>query len=446
MIIRMHKLSTIFFLNLLILFLSATVFGQRDLQKMNRLNSEMPPAMDINEDRVQANGIKRIEGKHVVLYTDIRDREDVDELVTVFDLAVDQWCEYFEISKEKTAGWQVSAFLIEDRKRFDAARLFPVDLPDFPAGYNRGHHMWVYLQPGDYYTRHLLLHEGTHSFMQWFLGGSGSPWYSEGMAEMLAVHRWHEGQLQLNYLLKDKTEAEFWGRVKIIRDDYKSNQALTLEDVFRFKNQNFRTVRYYAWSWAACQFFSQHPLSQAQFANLKTNASDVTPNFDRKFFRTIATDMDQLNRDWKLFISEMNYGTQVNQLTMSDAIDAGDDSDSFRIDATRGWQMSKFEIQKGKTYQLSASGRYQIANDGKPWPCEPGGVTLEYYRGYPLGMLMAGTLGKDKNVEGLLNPIAVGLSHTFTAERDGVLCFRINESPAEMGDNSGSLKVQVIEK
>lgn len=424
------------------LLLTSFSYGQRDLAHMREINPQMPEPMEINEERVIANGILRIEGKHVVLYTDLREQAEIVELVKVFDLAVPKWCEYFEVDPETTEGWQVSAFVIGDKKKFIAAGLFPKDLPEFPAGYNLHHNMWIYLQPGNYYTRHLLLHEGTHSFMQWFLRGSGPPWYSEGMAELLGVHRWQEGELELNYNLRNKEEAEYWGRVKIIREDIAAGDSRSLEDVFRMPNEAFRSVRNYAWSWAACKFFGEHPLSRAQFAELKSNANDLSREFSREFFRAVKNDWPQLKRDWQLFLADMDYGIQVSQLAITDV--AGQGGDVFSIDATRGWQKTTIEVKKGETYQINASGRFQVADDGTPWPCEPGGVTIEYFRGNPLGMLMAGIIGdEDEESDGLTEPTPIGLAGTFTATQDGNLCFRINESAAKLNDNSGSVQVRV---
>ncbi len=440
----MTKFYSILIIALTVLGCTSSTFGQRDLEAMKRLNSKMPPPMEIDEDLVDSCAIKRIESKYVVIYTDIRDRAEIDELGKVFDLGVEELCEYFEVDPAQLEGWQLSAFIIEDKTRFENANLFPDDLPDFPAGYNYGHHMWVYLQPGNYYTRHLLLHEGTHAFMQWNLGGSGQPWYSEGMAEMLGVHRWSDGQLKMNYRLRSKEEAEYWGRVKIINEDVAAGDAKILEQVFRIQNTAFRSVRSYAWAWAACKFFSQHPLSKAQFDNLRNNASELTNDFNIKFFRAIKNDLPQLRKDWQLFIHEMDYGIQVGQLSIFDAV-AGDDDSTFSIDATRGWQKTEFAVAKGKTYTISARGRYQIANQGEPWPCEAGGITIEYYRGHPLGMLMAGCLTDQQDVDGLIKQQPIGLQGTFTAKRDGIICFRVNESPARLDDNSGSLVVMIRE-
>ena len=440
----MFKRDFSLFLIIAVLFPAVLCSGQQDLVHMRELNPQMPEPMKIDEERVAANGILRIEGKHVVLYTDLREQPEIVELVKVFDRAVPLWCEYFEVDPEKANGWQVSAFVIGEKDRFIKAKLFPDDLPEFPAGFNLHHHMWIYLQPGDYYTRHLVLHEGTHSFMQWFLRGSGPPWYSEGMAELLAVHRWADGELQLNYNLRSKEEAAHWGRVKIIREDVAEGNSRSLEDVFRMPNQAFRSVRNYAWAWAACKFFGEHPLSRAQFAELESSANDLSREFSIQFYRAVKNDWPQLKGDWELFLAEMDYGIQISQLSITEV--AGEGGDVFSIDTTRGWQKSTVTVEKGKTYQINASGRFQVALDGTtPWPCEPGGVTIEYFRGHPLGMLMAGVVSGDEGQElgGLLEPTPIGLKGTFTATQDGKLCFRINESAAKLDDNSGSVIVRV---
>src|SRR5262249_14224219 len=137
------------------------------------------------------------------LYTDLPSSLAVDELPGVFDQAFLQWCAYFGIDEKDHADWRMTGYLIKDKVRFTAAGLLPDDLPPFLNGYCRGHEIWVYNQPSgnqtsDYYRRHLLLHEGTHGFMFTVLRGCGPPWYSEGMAELLATHRWADGRLQLN--------------------------------------------------------------------------------------------------------------------------------------------------------------------------------------------------------------------------------------------------------
>ena len=89
----------------------------------------------------------------------------------------------------------------------------------------------------------------------------------------------------------------------------------------------------------------------------------------------------------------------------------------------------------------------------KPWWCEPGGVTIRYYRGQPLGKLLgvvysaaAGAAAKNPNPiakNPFHHPIAIGLGTTITPRMDGVLLLKINDPPAELGDNAGCLELRI---
>ena len=59
------------------------------------------------------------------------------------------------------------------------------------------------------------------------------------------------------------------------------------------------------------------------------------------------------------------------------------------VAADRGWQSTGVVLEKGKKYRLQASGRYQVAGGDQPWQSEPGGVTIRYDHGQPLGILLA---------------------------------------------------------
>ncbi len=425
---------------------SGLAFGQDrpDLPENNRLMSK---PMAIDADRVQAHGIDVVHGTFVDLYSDVRDARRLEELVAIYDAAVPLWCGYFDVDFGKTKSWRMRGFLIGDRQRFVDAGLIPDDLPDFLAGFHRGHEMWLYVQPDDYYTQHLLLHEGTHAFMTWLLGGLGPAWYSEGMAEMLAVHRWHDGTLQLNYRLRDRTESPGWGRIKKLREDCADSKAMTLLDVLQIENSLFgRDVRYYAWSWAACRFFSEHEKTKVLFKTLKNNVTALPGEFNRAFEKQIEPDRLVLERDWQLYLHEVDYGYSVELAEICPAIEAGP-SNQFSIDSRRGWQNTNVRVSEGDCFSVSASGRFRVAqlqldnNQTETWPCEAGGITIDYYRGKPLGMLLTGVLDDQDSVSGLLDPIPVGLGRSIKFTRSGTICLRINESPARLDDNQGCLTV-----
>lgn len=415
-------------------------------------------AMVIDSERVKAAGIGEFSGQHVTLYTDLRDAQKAQQLVSAFDDAVPQWCREFGVALEQVRDWKMNAILLtsgQQGARFRQAGLMPAGLPNFPAGFQSDENLWLFAQPGDYYTRHLLLHEGTHGFMQRFAGGYGAPWYSEGMAELLALHRFApDDQLQIKYRITDRDEVPFWGRVKVIREAVTAKQAMTLDDVLQIPPNAFRDVEYYAWSWAGCEFFRHHPLSQRFFNALTKQAELDTDRFNLQFRQSLEEHWATLARDWELFVAEMDYGIEVERVRLIAAENLG--AEKFRIRADHGWQSTGISVQAEAQIRITANGRYvvgQTVSAGKtyPWHCQPNGITIEYYRGQPLGQLQVGILLDESNdrqtprqrVSGLTEPIPVGDAVQLTAPAGGEICFRINESPARLRDNQGALEVIV---
>ena len=119
---------------------------------------------------------------------------------------------------------------------------------------------------------------------------------------------------------------------------------------------------------------------------------------------------------------------------------------SVAVAADRGWQNSGVRLEAGQKYRLTASGEYQVANALKGWWCEPGGVTIRYYRGQPLGILLA-AVRPDKpspdRPSALLKPTVIGLGATLSPSESGRLFLKINDSPGELDDNAGTLEVEV---
>ena len=441
----MRQYSMILLVLLGLSLFRTTIAQTSDQSRMRQLNPAMPLPLAIDLDRVTAAGIERLKGKYVDLYTDVRDKSATEDLVRVFDAAIPKWCDYFGVAPERTVDYRLSAIVIADRNEtgaFRKAGLMPNDLPDFLAGYNRGHEMWVFLQPGDYYTRHLLLHEGTHAFMQWFLGGSGPAWYSEGMAELLGLNRWQEGKLKLGYRVRSNLECPYWGRVKIIREDVSKEEGMSLDEVMNISSISFRQVRAYAWSWAACNFLSHHPLTRDAFGKLAARAHNQGATFNRSFQKSIEKHRSQIDRDWNLYINEMVYGYDVERGLLT-AAKAADEGRSVEVRSDFSWQQTPWKVKRGDRFRLSAAGRFEVLFADRRLPCEAGGITIDYYRGNPLGELMLGVLNEQgPNPAGFtVEPLAVGLGGEFVAPATGSICLRINGSPARVVGNRGQLKV-----
>ena len=384
-------------------------------------------------------GIRILTGKHITLFTDISDREDIDELVEVFDQAMQGWCDYFSVSSDLIANWHFSGMVLVDRDKFRRAGLFPDSLPPFPAGYQQGNNFWVYLQEGDYYTRHLLLHEGTHAFMQRAFGRVGDPWYAEGMAELLAVHRWNGETLQLNFRQNRREDVPYWGRVKILKEAVAAQSALRLPEVLAAPVESFRDVKWYAWGWAACRFFDNHPRYQDSFRAIATRLERGDASITPEFWESLDS-KEKLRQEWSLFLLEIEQGIDWPAAFPTEARPVS--TGRVEIDAARGWQATNLTLQKGQQVRVSAEGRFVIAVEEQTWEATANGVTIEYFRGQPMGMLVGAIVNPDMPTA-QLKILPVGAAKEWTAMDDGVLFLKINDHPARLEDNSGKLTVEL---
>ena len=366
----------------------------------------------------------------------------------LFDQAYPQWCDYFEAPAEQTPDWRLTGYLMQEKERFQGAGLFPENLPPFRYGFSRDNEFWLYEQPSDYYRRHLMLHEGTHGFMYTRLRAAAPPWYMEGMAELLATHRLEGDKLQLAWFPRAKEEAPLWGRIKLVQDDFAANKALFLSKVLAAPLEAHLNVDAYGWCWAAAAFLHGHPRYRERFYTATQLAADA--DFAEKFHELYAADWGDLGEEWQLFVGDLEYGYDLERsaIEFAPGQDLVDGAGMATVAADRGWQSSRLRVYPGKKYRLKARGRYQVAREPQPWWSEPGGVSIRYHKGRPLGMLLAAVRPDERDAEspsGLFRVAAVGLETTVTAEQTGTLYFKLNDSPAELSDNAGTLEVEVQE-
>ena len=401
----------------------------------------------INEALVASAGIRKLIGKHLTIYTDLPPGQQVDELPQVFDLAVPQWCDYFAVDQAQTGDWQMTGYVIKDKQRFRATGLLPDNLPPFLHGYQRGGEFWVTDQPSAYFRRHLVLHEGTHAFMNTLLGSAGPPWYMEGTAELLGTHLWKDGRLTLRYFPKHKNEVPYWGRVKIIKDDVAQGRAATITQIMSYEPQKYLEVDPYGWSWAAAAFLDGHPQYQKRFRELCKVVND--PHFSDRFQDQLHSEWTEVSEQWQLLVLNLEYGYDIAReaVQYGPGKPLGPGGAEVTITAQRGWQSAGIQLEAGTRYQVTASGRYQVADEPRIWWCEPGGVTLRYHKGRPLGMVLGALRSDQERLDGLTplaKPAPLGLGRTIRPDQTGTLYLRINDSPAELADNHGTLTVKVM--
>lgn len=425
-----------------------------------RVAAEPPtttPARAFDESQAASSGIRKLSGKHLVLFTDVPSSPEVDRLPQVFDAAVPLWCAYFGVDPAKTEGWMARGYLIGDRRRFDALGLMPPGHDKFENGISMGAEFWLHDQPTPYYRRHLLLHEGTHVFMVSFLGGCGPGWYMEGVAELMATHRLDDqtGKLDLRIMPRDRSEVSMLGRIKLINDAIAAGRPMTLAAVMQLDNSQQLGNEAYAWCWAATKLLDTHPRYRERFGKLKTHVLD--PAFNDLVRREFKDDWSNLNAEWEAFIHSLDHNYDFDRMAIDFRRGGAVTSSTPRqveIATDRGWQSSGVQLESGKSYKIMAKGQYQIAVeqiDGKArvWPCEPGGVTIEYYHGHPLGMLLGaivpdGDAPPDAKLS-LATPAAIGLEATLTPAVTGTLYLRVNDSAGRLNDNRGTLSATIQE-
>ena len=406
-----------------------------------------PPVID--EERAAAVGIRKLTGKHLTLYTDLPPAPEVDELPQVFDLAVPQWCEYFDVDYATLAEWRLNGYVMQDEAKFRRGGLLPDNMPQFMYGIQRDYEFWVREQPSAYYRRHLLLHEGTHGFMNVLLGGSGPPWYAEGIAELLATHQWQDGRLAMRYFPQDKEETPLWGRIKLVQDEFAAQRGKRFREIMHYERTAHLAKAPYGWCWAAAAFLDNHPKYQARFRDLRRYVRESAERFNAALEDSIGDDWPALDREWVLLVINIDYGYDIAR----EAIEEVENVQPVEpvgatavVQVDRGWQSSGYRVEAGVEYELSADGRFQVDDEPQTWWSEPQGVTIRYHRGRPLGILLGAVDHLDDSanrITPLASPFAVGRALRFTPPESGALYLRINDSPAELDDNAGEVTVRI---
>jgi hypothetical protein len=386
-------------------------------------------------------------GNHLTVITDLPSDADLEALPAIFDQAMPVWCERFKVDPKETAAWQPTLYLMLDRNRFKQAGLIPKEVPEFPYGWQFGDKMWVMEQPSSYYRRHLVLHEGTHWFMFRKYGFYDTPWLTEGIAELLGTHRWSGESLEMGIIPRTREDVPFWGRIKLIRDQCAAGLAPSLEDILQYSNTAHQRVDAYAWSWALTIFLMNHPDTAKVFEALLKQPAMNSREVNRWLHTRFTGKLPRIRSAWRSFVSELDYGytTEPGMLQLTDKPMAISEETEFEVRSDRSWQATGLTITGGQKIRITAVGEYSVGNQPKPWKCTPAGVTLEYYRGQPLGKLMLVLLQPEKEdgATELVDVIPVGEELVYQPESGGEIFFRVNESAGHLLDNSGNFQVKL---
>lgn len=240
------------------------------------------------------------------------------------------------------------------------------------------------------------------------------------------------------------------GRIKLIRDAVAAGKALTLPEVMAIDNRKQLGNEAYAWCWAAARFLDSHPRYRDRFRALQKHVHD--PKFNDLVRREFAADWDELLAEWQAFVAALDHGFDFERMAIrfEKRTPLSRKRRETTIAADKGWQSSGIWLEAGTTYRVAARGRYQIAAEKSAdgvtaWPCEPGGVTIEYHDSRPLGMLLGAIVPEKASGATFAKPLAIGLGCEITPKVSGTLYLRVNDAAARLGDNRGTLTIRIAD-
>ena len=395
-----------------------------------------------------ADDFTRVSGQHIRLTTDVAP-DEAAELVASFDAAVPQWAKLLELDPKRLDDWSVNAWVMRDVNRFYNAKQIAADVPDFPYGYALNNRVYVKAQPSHYYTRHLLLHEGTHSLAIEFFGGGGPTWFMEGTAEWLGTHRGSKDDIEIGTIPGSSEEVPYWGRFTALKQLRDEERLPSIETVMRYRPNLLGEVPTYGCAWAAIRMMRAYPNYRPLILKSNTRVRKTTMVFNRLLGQDLSPEWPIFAARWRLWTEAMDYGfdpqRNLTQLSVEDPLWDGKPI-KREIAADRGWQSVGVRVPAGRTVKVRANGSVTLASDPKPWLSYPDGVTIRYERGKPLGQLIGLVLpNRIPGGETLpaLKRITIGESSEILIEQASWLLLRVNDAAGELGDNTGAYEVML---
>lgn len=402
-------------------------------------------------------GLRVIESQHLVLATDRPPRADdgVDDLPRIFDEAVVVWCGHYGIEPATIRDWRAFGCLVVDRERFRAAGLLPATIPEFPHGFCDRNRFWLMDQSNPAYRRHLLLHEGVHAFTLTVRGLDTPEWYTEGIAEFLATHRLERDARGVERFVPTplpvrKSDVEQLGRIETLRRLAADRRPPTLSAVMAVPTGDHRDISTYASNWAAVALLARHPALAPSFTAAERGLLDE--DFNARLAAQPGWNAAVAAREFAAFTTEIDYGWDFARMRI--------DWSPGRplvvptrgtVAAGRGWQNTGMTLAAGGRCRITAHGRVRLGEvpaqagaAATPIESEADGISLRWYRGHPVGRLLAAQWVEREDGTAGFVVLGSGAAAEITAAAAGPLYLKVNEAPGDLADTSGSYTVDVV--
>lgn len=402
------------------------------------------------------HGLYEFTTPRLTLITDIPIDDELKSWPDLVEQSLKQWQVYFDVTEERMAGLHVHATLIGDRPGLTKLGLLD-GIPAFEEGYQYGKQIYLREQPTIYFRRHLFLHELNHWIIWELYGGGGSPWFMEGMAEMQATHFLIGGRLTLGVIPSSKEQVSGWGRLRTIHETLARGDAPSLTQIFAYGNEREDHVVRYSWKWAAIVFFTNHPKYGPILRDLYRRKLDYSYALSRQFKDQLANDWENVQLDWNAFVSDLDFGYDIARSSLNRSLRPAAKTlkpgEAIRVElaADRGWQATGVLLTPDNSVRIKCSGSYQVkkatSGETKNWIVEPNGVTYQYFRGNPLGSILASVVARSEPEQTKRWVTQrVGSETLIVPAKNCELFLKVNEPPNGLSDNTGTISVEISVK
>lgn len=392
-------------------------------------------------------GLYELVDKRLRLVTDIPIDAELKSWPGLLDQAIEHWRIYFDADPDKWNDLHLDVMLVGDRAKMESLGMLDA-VPAFEEGYQLGNQLYVREQSSVYFRRNMFLHEATHWIVWHLYGGGGSPWFMEGLAEMQGTHSLVEGKLTLGLIPEKASLVPAWGRLRLIHDTLSGGVAPSLDEIFAYGNAREEHRIRYAWSWAACQFFSRHPKYGPILNGLYRQGLDYSYDLSARFKKCLLPEWPIVQAEWNAFVSDLDFGYDFHRSLVRIDQDTRVSAMPWMLQVDRGWQSTGIRVEAGQSIGVEASGKYRV-REGRSvlavdWDSEPAGITAEYHRGKPLGCLLASLVSLNGQEQTRVwEEHRVGRQSTWAAKSSGMLFLKVNEPSRELHDNVGELSVRI---
>ena len=431
------------------------VLASAELFSFQQSETPVAPAWKVGRN---AQGLYELDTPRLTLVSDIPFDDELKSWPGLIEQSIEQWQIYHGVDASKMDGWHIQAVLIGDRARLTELGLLD-GVPDFDEGYQYGNKIFLREQPTVYYRRHLFLHEATHWVMWKLYGGAGPPWFMEGMADMHGTHSLNNRVLKLGVIPSSSEQVARWGRLRLINETLNRGVAPSMTEILAYGNAREDHEIRYSWSWAATVFFTNHPKYGPVLRELYGKGINYSDSLSRSFRAQLEPDWERVQTDWNGFISDLEFGYDLDRSRVVHAVRPlkqlrQGESDHFSLATDRGWQSTGVMVEADRPVRISCSGDFQIRQSvgpagsagpaGSDWRIGPSGVTYQFYRGDPLGCVIASVVspGEPEDTK-RWSTVRIGALGMIVPKKSGEIFLKVNESSNGLWDNVGTVFAEI---